>query len=244
MIKSVDSPHYHVWTDALYARQLAKSASNDWDRGSHVRWCVSSAWTAFELSAEDALDTSGLGYRFRENFDVACDAKDISRVDWGQGLWQQVQVIHAGRIQYLHGNIVQADLFPELSVADNAVATLRESVLAVYALANKGRPTWVDDDTVPPALPDALTVGGVGGSVAHITRVDNVAVDDPARIRTTYVYLGQEYEASVDPPETDPQARMNDLLNGVVVPISYVRSYRGDTIIDEWQIKMRGGPRP
>ena len=54
VIRSVDSPHYHVWTDALYARSLARSAKNDWDLGSHVRWCVQSAWTAFEMAAEDA----------------------------------------------------------------------------------------------------------------------------------------------------------------------------------------------
>jgi hypothetical protein len=231
------SPHWHVWTDALYARSLARSARNDWDRGSHVRWCITSAWTAFEIAAEDALGAAGLGHRFRENFDKACDARGIAHVDWGQGVWQNAIRVHNRRIDYLH-TVAQADLFPNVAVAEDAILTSRAAIKAVYALVGQPNPNWVDDDTAqsaPPTVPD---------SIGHLTRVDNVAVDDPARIRTTYVYRDREYEAYVDPPGTDAEARMNDLLKGVTLPITCVRAYRGDELVQEWPITMRGGPRP
>ncbi len=37
MIKVIDSIQYHVWSDALHARELARQTNSPWDRG---RTCV------------------------------------------------------------------------------------------------------------------------------------------------------------------------------------------------------------
>ncbi len=54
----VDSLNYHLWTDALHGRALAREAENAWDRGTYVRWTVITAWTAFEVVCGDALNVS------------------------------------------------------------------------------------------------------------------------------------------------------------------------------------------
>ena len=187
MIKSVNSAHYHIWTDALYARQLARSARNAWDRGSHVRWCVGSAWTAFEMAVEDALATTGIGYSFKQKFDEASDALGLQPVDWGQGLWQQVLAVHVRRVDYIHGRVLQTDLFPSVTDADDAIAVLRAAIKTTYTLARKPEPDWPDDDSVA----EEPSIGGFGGSVAHLTRRDNVEANDPNRIRTAYVNVHQ-----------------------------------------------------
>jgi hypothetical protein len=88
------------------AQHLAREASNDWDRGTYVRWTISSAWTAFELACEDATGAKGLGYRFKDKLDGALSAKGIA-LDWGQGLWQQVLLIHKLRIEYVHPGVLK-----------------------------------------------------------------------------------------------------------------------------------------
>jgi hypothetical protein len=55
--KLVDTPHYHLWTDALHLRALAHHARNQWDRGTYVRSALIVAWTSLELACDDALDT-------------------------------------------------------------------------------------------------------------------------------------------------------------------------------------------
>ena len=233
MIKSVESPHYHVWTDALYARFLAQAATNDWDRGSLVRWCVGSAWTAFELSAEDALGTHDLGNRFKERFDDAVSDRNLPPVDWGQGIWQATMRIYGLRKKYIHAVATQADLFPDLAIANDAIVTLRAAVKAVYSVVGKPQPDWVEDDTVP-ADPK--------GATATLTLFRGIRPDDrnPHRIRVTFVYRGVEHEDTVFAPGSDPLPRMEEVLRTTTVPITCVRAYEGDDVLHEWQVKMRG----
>jgi hypothetical protein len=75
MIKLIDSTQYHVWSDPLHARELARQTKNDWDRGAYVRWTIQTAWSAFENFCTEALGASGLGIRFKERFDQALAAK-------------------------------------------------------------------------------------------------------------------------------------------------------------------------
>ena len=77
-IKLIDSTQYHLWSDALHARQLARTTTDDWDRGAYVRWAVNTAWTAFENYAADVLGAQGLGMRFKDRFDDALVAKSLS----------------------------------------------------------------------------------------------------------------------------------------------------------------------
>ncbi len=56
MLKLVENNHYHLWTDALYARALSREANNRWDRGTYVRWALLTAWIALEIACQDALE--------------------------------------------------------------------------------------------------------------------------------------------------------------------------------------------
>ena len=93
MIKLVDSLVYHIWTDALHGRELARQTTNAMNRGTYVRWAIMSAWAAFESACADALDAHGLGNDFRRNFDKAVVAKGLPAVIWGNGTWQRVMKV-------------------------------------------------------------------------------------------------------------------------------------------------------
>ena len=51
---------------------------------------------------------------------------------------------------------------------------------------------------------------------------------------------GREYEAEVSRPDEDHVALMEDLLRKIRVPVSAIRAYRGNELIDELIVKMRG----
>jgi hypothetical protein len=229
--RSVESPHYHIWTDALHGRHLAREASNDWDRGTYVRWTISSAWTAFELACEDATGAQGLGYRFKDKLDGALSAKGIA-LNWGQGLWQQVLLIHRLRIDYVHPGVPQDRLFAPVQEADKAISVLREAIRDLCSRVGTPVPEWIDDDDNPVAPK---------GGTAHATLIHaGVREDDPGTIRITYVYKGEEYESDLLPPGTDPSSLLHDLIRRILVPISAVRAYRRDTLIEEIPVRMRG----
>jgi hypothetical protein len=92
--KLITTSHDHLWTDALHARELARQARNDWDRGAYVRWAVNTAWTAFESACGDALGATGLGNRFKEKMNGAISNLSLPALDWSQGLWQKVLKIY------------------------------------------------------------------------------------------------------------------------------------------------------
>ena len=86
----VDSTQCHLWTDALHARQLAREALNKWDRGTYVRMCVTTSWTALEVACQDALSCTDISYRFKENLDRAIAAASLPSLDWSTGTWDVV----------------------------------------------------------------------------------------------------------------------------------------------------------
>jgi len=230
--KSVETPHYHIWTDALHGRHLARQASNAWDRGTYVRWTISSAWTAFELACEDATSATGLGRRFKEKLDAAIRSKGIAPLDWGQGVWQQVRQIHQLRKDYVHPAIPQERLFAQVGEADKAITVLRSAIRDLYARLGNPSPEWIEDDGNP-TLPTGLH--------GHATLIRaGVQSDDPNTIRITYAFQGTEYNSDFLPPGTDPSPFMLDLIRKILVPISAVRAYRGETLLEEIRIKMRG----
>jgi hypothetical protein len=237
--RSVDTPHYHLWTDALHARELARETQNEWDRGSYVRWTIQAAWTAFESTCEAVLGSPGLGMRFRERFDDALDTYQSGlAVDWGQGIWQRVLEIYQLRKDYAHPLVPQHRLFAPLAESDKAIAVVRDAVTELHSMLQLPHPQWVDDDS------DRGWQGSKGGAFvsANLTVIRKGARDDdPNRIRVVYVYQGEEKESEVLPADTDPRPIMEDLIQRVIVPISEVRAYRGDDeLIDSIPVQMRG----
>jgi len=67
--KLVESNHYHIWTDAIHARELAKQTNNKWDRGTYVRWTLLTSWIALEMACQDALSDKNISYKFKENLE-------------------------------------------------------------------------------------------------------------------------------------------------------------------------------
>jgi hypothetical protein len=229
--RSVESPHYHIWTDALHARRLAREAGNEWDRGTYVRWAIGSAWTAFESTCEYLTGASGLGNRFKERLNGALDAKGLPRPDWGSGLWQDVGAIYQLRKDYVHPNVAQDRLFAPLKEAEAAIMTLRLAIKDMYVRVGKTAEPWPDDDE------DAIDPRK--GSFGHLTLL-RAGVTRETGLRICYVMFGQEYESEVTSPDEDHMALMEELLRKIKVPISAVRAYRGDVLIDEIIVKMRG----
>lgn len=229
-VRSVDWPHYHIWTDAIHGRQLARDARNEWNRGAYVRWSISSAWTAFETTCEDLLTVTGLGNRFKEHLDRALADKGFAQPDWSQGLWQDVLGVYSQRKSYVHIPHGQVDLFPPTSEADAAIAILRAAIKDMYRRVGANPPEWPDDDEDPL---------DPRGTMAHAT-VIHPGGDAPDAVRITYVMLDKEHTAEILPAGSDPSAVMDDLLRRIRVPVTAVRAYRGDVLIDELQVRMRG----
>lgn len=101
-MKLIRDNHYHLWTDALHARELARQTNNKWDRGTYVRWAITTAWTVLEMACQDALDDKKISYSFRENIDKAITSKALPKLDWGKGIWQKVSAIQTLRINCVH----------------------------------------------------------------------------------------------------------------------------------------------
>lgn len=234
VLKLVETPHYHLWTDALHGRSLAHQARNEWDRGTYVRWSVTSAWTAFEAACEDGVGATGLGYRFKKNLDNAVRALSLPPLDWSGGVWQEVHNVHDLRRGFVHPSMPDPVLLPPTEVADRAIAALRLGIQRIYQYAGKTPPTWVEDDDdrgweLPP------------GTRFYGTRIHaGVERENPNNVSVKYVHDGKEHVSDILPPGSDPSPVINELLGNVRVPISAVRVYRGVELLEERELRMRG----
>lgn len=236
MIKVIDSIQYHVWSDALHARELARQTSSDFDRGAYVRWCIQTAWTAFENICTDALSAQGLGMRFKERFDEALDSAGIAKVNWGGGIWQKLLEVYSVRKEFTHvvPSISQTRLLTPLAEAEKAIAVLRDGIKAVADLVGHPHPVWVSDDGDPGWR------GGRKGSGAHALVVNaGVSEDDPDAVRIAYVLGGKEYVTEIAPPGTPHSPILDRLLQSFNIPVELVRAYRGATLLEERPTRMR-----
>ena len=199
-----------------------------------MRWTVASAWTAFEMACLEATGAPELGIRFKDRLSEAIDHIGGKRPDWSQGLWQRVLTLYGNRKDYVHGGIPQERLFAEVVEAETAITVAREAVKAVFALAGKGAPDWVDDDANPEAPRGAHAFG----------TVTRAGVDplDPNRVRVAFWFDGRERECEVMPPGSDPIPVMEGVLKETLVPLSRICAYRGDDLIEDWVVRMRGSP--
>ena len=237
--RSVDWPHYHLWTDALHTRQLAQDAANEWDRGAYVRWAVNSAWTAFETACESLVGPGAhLGNRFKENLDEALDRCGFVRPNWGGGLWQDVMKVYGQRKSFTHSVQDQTTLFPDRSVADDAIRLLRLATRDIYSRAGKADPKWVEDDQ------DIYDPRRPGSHMYETGTVTTAGGDAPGAVRIAIVLAvdGKEHVARAEPPGTDPEPLIEQILADTRMAVLAVRVYQGDELIKEESVKMRGSP--
>jgi hypothetical protein len=232
--KIVTSPHYHIWTDSLHARELARQAQNDWDRGTYVRWAITSAWTALEMVCGDALGTQGIGRRFKINLDAAIAKNDLPSLNWNSGIWQRIAGIHKVRKSFVHINASQASLFPPVEMADNAINDIRAAIEDLFRKTSRSAPLWVQDDK------DRGWDKGKG-TAAHTMAVRRgVEPDSPRAVKISYVYKGEEHICDILPDGTDPEESVKQLIENIRVPISRVKAYVGTTLVLDRELPMRG----
>jgi hypothetical protein len=233
--KIVESQHYHLWTDALHARALAHQACNRWDRGTYVRWAVTTAWTVLEIACQNALNEPNISYSFRRNLDTAIARSSLTSLDWGSGIWQEVLQLQRVRKNYVHRFVLETELFSEAAVADSAIDVVRKAVAEIYRHSNRVPPPWIQDNE------DRGWDAG-GGSMASLTVIRAGAKeDDPQVVKIAYVTGEKEHVSEVLPPGTDPEPHIEDLLRNIRIPINAIRVYEGSTLRIERAITMRGG---
>lgn len=231
----VDSTQCHLWTDALHTRQLAREALNKWDRGTYVRMTVTTAWVALETSCQDALNTLDIGYRFKENLDRALATAGLSPIDWSQGVWQRVRTLQELRKTYVHRSLALNDMFPDATVANDAVTTVRDAVGDIYNRTNKPKPSWLNFDESR-GWEARSNFGAANLTVGR----NGAKIEDPDTVTIYMVVDGTEKLTTVLPAKTDPTAEIEQLLKSVRVPISGIRVYESGALLQDLVVNMRG----
>jgi hypothetical protein len=233
--KIVTDSHYHLWTDVLHARALAHQANNQWDRGAYVRWTVIVAWIALEIACQDALEDKSISYRFKEYLDRAINNKGLPMIDWGQGVWQKVSELQELRKNAIHRFIAERELFPDSTVADKAVAVVRDAIKDIYLHTGKVSPAWIVDDF------DRGWISGDGSCFAYATVIRNGAdANDSSSLKIAYIDRRGEHISDILPSNADYKIYVEEIIQNVIVPISSVRVYRGEVLIEERLLPMRG----
>lgn len=231
----VDSTQCHLWTDALHTRQLAHEALNKWDRGTYVRMAVTTVWIALETSCQDALVTPDISYRFKENLDRALAAKALAPIDWSGGVWHRVRDLQERRKTYVHRFLSLSDMFPDASVADEAIRAARDAIADIYARAGVTAPAWV-------SLDEARGWHGrsnIGHATITVGR-GGARIDDPTTVKIYLVVDGGERLTTVLPAGSDPTQEVTQLLDSVRVPISAIRVYENGQLKQDLVVNMRG----
>ena len=236
LTKLVESNHYHIWTDAIHARELSRQTNNKWDRGTYVRWAIITSWIAFEMACQDALNNNTISYnRFRENLDKAIASKKLPALDWSQGIWQKVIEAQNLRKNVIHRFASEKHVFPEIEISESTIGTIREAIKAIYRHCNKSAPEWVEDDA-----DEGWTTGTF---MCHGTMNNSPYYKMEGAIKVAYLYQGREYIYDYLSPETDVTQPIENIFKGVGKPITAVRLYRDDEVIVEYlfdETKIRG----
>jgi hypothetical protein len=232
--KIVETPHCHVWTDALHAKALAHQARNKWDRGTYVRWCVMTACTALEVACHDATGNNSIpGGRFKEYLDRELEEKGRPPLMWGEGIWQQVQEVRKRRNGNAH-QLKKSERFPDAAEADEAISVIRSAIIDIYKRVEKIVPPWTADDEGRGW--DKRPRTGGNATLIH-AGVDRDAADT---IRICFVKDGGEHTSDVFPPGTEWQPHVDALIRNVRVPISEVRVYQGQVLLASQELHIRG----
>jgi len=133
------APRFQLWTDALTFRQMATEAPNNYLRSMCVRNAVISACTALEMGCCDALGIPEIN-RFKDDVNAALGQAGKTAIDFGSGPWQRILKIRDSRHEYAHSGVSISDRFPPVSVAEDAVAKIRESIRDIYTRLGKHVP--------------------------------------------------------------------------------------------------------
>jgi hypothetical protein len=229
--------HFQLWTDALTFREMAKQAVNNSLRSMSVRNAVLSAWTTLEMACCDALAIPKLPNDFKQSLDEAFDAKGLQRLDFSSGLWHKINdKIKGYRKKYAHSGVDILDRFPPVSIAEEAIETIRKAIHDIYAKTNKPVPPWANRNQSS-GWPQTL---GVGISFAALTVDKRNGDSDPNFVSIILVRpTGVEDRLIMLPanaPEEQVANEAEGLLQGMNYPYSRIRVYRGSKCIEDAEI--------
>ena len=194
-----------------------------------------SSWTVLEIACQEALNEPSISYSFRKKLDETLAARNLPPLDWGQGIWQQVTGLQEIRKNFVHRFSDERDLFPDASVADEAIDTVRRAVRTIFSHAGKVAPNWIQDNTdkgwesAGAKVKASLTVIHAGAEA-----------DDPKSIKVVYVNEGKEHIDEILPAGADYMIVVNSLLKNIRIPISWIRVYSESVILFEIELNMRG----
>jgi hypothetical protein len=234
----VHQPRFQLWTDALCFREMAKQAPNNYLRSMCVRNAVLAAWTTLEMACCDALAVDKLGNDFRRSLDDEFDKKAISRLDFGSGIWGKISSkTKDARKKYTHFGVDISDRFPPVSIAEEAIKTIREAIHDIYGKMGRQSPAWVDFDEAK-GWPIGVSFG-----FATVTAA-GADPNDPNTLRIALVTEdGAEKVTNTFPgstPKEDVFGHVEDLLGRLNVPFREVRVYRGSNLLGSEALDMRG----
>ena len=236
-----DRPRFQLWTDALCFREMAKQAANNYLSSMSVRNAVLSAWTTLEMACCDAFGLVQLpDVRFKEGLKIALANAAKAPIDFGSGLWQRVLSVQDLRNIYSHAGLKLGDHFPPLTVAENAIVTIRAAVNDMYLRMGKAAPRWVDFDQS-----NGWTGGPGSGALGHLTLArGQLDQNAPDTLRIALV-TADEQEKVTDffpgsTPESDVLEQVEDLLGRLNVSFIAVRVYRGPELLYEEDLDARG----
>lgn len=238
MNKIIDDAHYHIWSDALHLRELARQTPDRWDRATYIRAAVTMAWTAFETTLSELLNAKRLSGNFQQNLDAAVRDFGLPQLDWGQGIWQSVAILNKCRVDYVHRTAAGAELLPEGAVADDALNTIRDALDDIFSKAGKMAPAWIADDSDPGWKGSGKSGAKAYGSAIH-GGVDPEAADT---LRLALVDKNGEHVCGYYPATANPKELAADLLPRLREPVSVIRVYKGKELVCERKTPMRGAP--
>ena len=238
MALQIENEFCHLWSDALHARALAHQARNDWDRGTYVRWTVTSAWTVLEACFCQALGIKKFELDFRRSVNEELSKLGCAPLDWGKGIWQRTRELQKWRKDYTHMLCKWSDLFPTVSRADEAITRSREAIKQIHRYLHKTPPAWIDYDEDRGWDRPQSGVFAFGEGIAI---EGGVTEDSPDAVRIAYHDEEGEHVTRICVPGTDPEPFLMKLLR-MKKPISEVRAYVGATLLCRCPVRMRGGP--
>jgi hypothetical protein len=192
------------------------------------------AWIAFEIACQDALEKPKISYSFKDNLNNAIEEKSFPKLDWSKGIWQQVLQLQELRKNCAHRFSQETDLFPDASVADDAISIARQAIIAIYKHVGKNVPLWIKDDTDQ----GWAKKGGFSLFANIYTTPPGVDENAPDTIKVTYTYKDKENIRDVLPAGTDPNPHVDRLIETIGLPISGIKVYRGKEVIQEIQFPM------
>ena len=190
----------------------------------------------------DALGIEKLKTDFARSLNDEFDKRNIPRLDFGSGLWHEINTTVKGyRIRFVHSGVTISDRFPPVSITEEAIATIRKAIHDIYAQVGKQSPRWIDHDQSG-GWPERRLGPGIIG--AHLT-VSHAGAhpEAPGVVKIVLVTEQGDEKATRYLPPTAPDDEVfwwvEDYLGKLNVPFKAIRAYRGQDLIWDEDIEVR-----